>query len=190
MSSVRTKLAITAVATGALVTTASGTAYAAGVSPANTTVIATSGQVKISLVTLGAVLVITCPISTIQFTTPSSGYGPVTISPNPTFGNCVDVYGGSAAVSAGGMWQLTAVAGPTSVRIGIPAGGLTIVDPSMLKDCVLTALNMTITGSYSNSTGQVTFSRAPLSLTSPVCGVWPSAYLDAVYWTSPHLTIT
>ncbi|GAA4615250.1 hypothetical protein GCM10023195_67090 [Actinoallomurus liliacearum] len=55
---------------------------------------------------------------------------------------------------------------------------------------MLTALNMTITGSYSNSTGQVTFSHAPLSLTSPVCGAVPSSYLDAVYWTSPHLTIT
>ncbi|WP_345439962.1 hypothetical protein [Actinoallomurus vinaceus] len=191
------KLALTITGAGALVAMMGGTAYAAGVSPASTAITATSTSVKFAGTLSGLSFSVTCTGSTIQFTTPASGYGPVAISPDPTFTGCTDNFGGTATITANhtnGSWQLTAVASPTQVKITIPTAGVTVTT-STLPSCTVTAAPTapaTITASYSNTTGKATFTNAsvPFSGTSACGSISPTGTATGVYSTSPLVTIT
>jgi hypothetical protein len=197
MISKTAKLALTLTGTGALVAMVGGTAYAAGVSPANTAITAKSTSVKFAGTLSGLSFSVTCTSSTIKFTTPSSGYGPVNISPDPTFTGCTDNFGGSATITTNhtnGSWTLTAVPSPTQVKITIPKGGVTMTT-STLPGCTVTAAPSgpaTITASYSNSTGKATFTNAavPFSGTALCGSISPTGTTTGVYTTTPIVTIT
>jgi hypothetical protein len=197
MISKTAKLALTITGAGALVAMMGGTAYAAGVSPANTAITATSSSVKFAGTLSGLSFSVTCTSSTIQFTTPSSGYGPVNISPDPTFASCKDNFGGTATITANhtnGSWTLLAVASPTQVKITIPTAGVTVTT-STLPGCTVTAAPTgpaTITASYSNTTGKATFTNAsvPFSGTSACGSISPTGTATGVYTTNPLVTIT
>ncbi|MCO5994197.1 hypothetical protein [Actinoallomurus rhizosphaericola] len=191
------KLAATVTGAGALVAMMGGIAYAAGVSPANTAITATSTSVKFAGTLSGLSFSVTCTSSTIKFTTPSSGYGPVNISPDPTFSGCTDNFGGTATITANhtnGSWTLLAIASPTSVKITIPKAGVT-VSTTTLPGCVVTGAPTAaapITASYSNSTGKATFTSASVPFSgNAACGtISPTGTATGVYTTSPTVTIT
>jgi hypothetical protein len=197
MKSAILKIALATAATAALASATPGTAYASGgVSPANTPVTATSTNIKFSGVLNGLSFTVTCTNSVIKAVTPATGYGPVPISPDPTFSSCTDNLGGTDTVSTNhnnGSWQLTAIPSPTGLKITVPTAGVTLTT-TYLPGCVVTGAPngpANMTASYDNA-GTATLSNVSLPTSGNfACGIVSNnATVNGKYTLSPVITIT
>ncbi|MEV4257548.1 hypothetical protein AB0J52_30695 [Spirillospora sp. NPDC049652] len=194
---VSTALAAVAASTGLVALTAAP-ALAAGISPASTAITATSTNVKFAGTLSGLPFSVSCSLSTIKFTTPASGYGPVNLTPptpgNPSFTGCHDNFGGTATITPSGVWKLSATGGTSpTVTLTIPVGGVKFTT-STLPSCVVTAAPTApapITGPYSNATHSLSVSGATVPFSSSGCGsVSPTGTVSGTFVTSPAVTIT
>ncbi|MFC4909020.1 hypothetical protein [Actinomadura gamaensis] len=185
-----------AAATTGLVALTVGPAYAAGVTPANTLITATSTNVKFSGTLSGLSFSVSCTKSTLTFTTPSSGYGPVNTS-DPVFGGtCKDSFGGTATVKTNhtnGPWTLLAIATGPKVQATMPKAGATF-STTTLPGCVVTAAPtgpVTLTGNFDNSTGTWHLVNAPVAFSASGCGaVSPTGTVSGDFVTSPKVNIS
>lgn len=182
-------LAATAAAGLALLTP--GTAYAAGISPADTDVVATSTDLTFEGTVFGLAFQVVCTNSTIGFTTPSSGYGPVAAS--PALQECTDTFGGTATIAVAPGWEISADATP-QVVVSIPQNGA-VFTTSSLPGCEITVAPngpAQITASYDNSTGTASFTNSdvPFADNGQCGGISETGTATGTFVTSPTVTIT
>ncbi len=196
MKSIVTKLVLPVVAAGTIVGVASSPAFAAGVSPTNTLITASSSSLKFAGTLNGVAFTVTCTSASLQFTSPSSGYGPVSVVNDPTISSCTDSLSGTDTVTANhtnGSWSVLATSTP-SVQLTISQAGATFTT-SALSGCVVTAAPSaaaTITASFNNTTHRATFSNQSVAFSgNAACGtVGSTGTMSGVFSTNPAVTIT
>jgi len=196
MKSIVSKLALATVVAGTLVGVAGAPAWAAGISPTSTLITASSTSLKFSGTLNGSSFTATCTSATIQFTTPASGYGPVSVVNDPAITGCTDNLGGSDTVLANhvnGSWSVLATSTP-SVQLTLSQAGATFTTTA-LAGCTVTAAPTaaaTITASFNNTSHRATFSGASVPFAgNAACGsVGATGTVTGVFTTSPAVTIS
>ncbi len=170
-----TKLALATAAASTLFTLTGGPAWAGGVTPANTLITGTMSNWSISGQANGVAFSVGCAHVTLQFTTPSSGYGPVPVVEDPSFSSCSDSVSGADTVAVNhtnGPWTITFDSVP-HLLLTISQASITITT-SALPGCVITLAPtgpVMIIGPYANLPHHATFSGAPVPVSgTAACG--------------------
>jgi hypothetical protein len=191
------QIVLAASAVGGLVVTGAVSAGASGpnLSPASSTITATSTNLAFHGTLNGLAFTASCTGSSFSFSTPAAptGLGPFSLG-SPTFTGCTDNFGGTDTITAGATaWQATFVnATAEKVQLTLPIAGATF-STSALPGCTVTAsptAATTITANYSETTGRATIpSTTTVSFAGSGCGtVGATGTVSGAYTLSPIVT--
>jgi hypothetical protein len=168
-------------------------------SPANTAVTSTNTTNITFKGTINFLpITVTCTSSTMKFTTPASGLGPVNLTTSPTYSGCTDTLGGTDTVTTSGTWTITYVDAANdstasepqtsgdSLNIVMPKDGATFTSTAV-SSCVVTASpngTTTISATYNESTGVATITNASIPTSGSGC-TSSSSTMNGSYGANP-----